>query len=455
MKAKILIIDDEHSICVSLSLALQPDYDVTWETDPKKALTRLNTESFNLVLLDLILGEYDGIDILKKIKQVDPRIMVIMMTAYGSIRSSVEAIKQGAFTYLTKPLDLEEIQVYIKQALEFQALNEKVNYLSDELKGHYYSDQIIAQSPAMKEVFLMIEKLRDIDASVLITGESGTGKELVAKAIHFSGNRAEKPFIAVNCAAIPDGLLEGEFFGHKRGAFTGAISDKRGKFEIADKGTIFLDEIGDMPLHLQSKLLRVLQEGTFTPIGGHEVLTTDARMIFATNRDLKEMVHTGLFRQDLYYRINVVELKLPPLRERRQDILLLCEHFIKINNVRQKKQIKIKGVTKEVEQILLNYDYPGNVRELANVMEYASIVANDEWIRVTDLPGHMRENQSNVAPTTTQSAYCAERKTLKEIERDAIIDSYWRNDGKRKDIAAELGISERNLWNKLKEYGLI
>jgi two-component system response regulator AtoC len=454
MRAKVLIVDDEPGICVSLSLALQSNYDVFWEVDPQKALERIDTESFHLVLLDLVLGETDGLNVLARIKERDPRIIVIVMTAFGSIRSSVAAMRQGAFTYLSKPLDLEELQIYIRQALEFQSLNEKITYLNSELKTHNICKEMIGQSPVMQTVYRMIEKLRDLDTSVLITGESGTGKELVSKAIHYSGARADERFVAVNCAAIPEGLLEEEFFGHKRGAFTGAISDTRGKFELADKGTLFLDEIGDMPLLLQSKLLRVLQERRFSPIGSNETFSCDARIIVATNRDLREMVQKGLFREDLYYRINVFEIKLPPLRDRRQDIPLLCEHFIKVNNMQQKKQVKVKGVTKEAEQVLLAHDYPGNVRELANALEYACIVTPDEWIHKTDLPSRMWEKRAAGARQPNGAPLAASAKTLREIERSAILDSYRRHGGKKKAMAQELGISERGLWNKLKEYGL-
>lgn len=453
MKERILIVDDEPGICVSLSLALQSLYEVSWESDPVKAVERLRLESFQLVLLDLILGEVDGVDILAQIKSQDANIIVIVMTAYGSIRSSVNAMRCGAYTYLSKPLDIEELQIHIKQALIFQALNEKVTYLNDELKTQSVYNEIIGQSPAMQQVYRMIDKLRDLDTSVLITGESGTGKELVAKAIHNTSKRSEERFVAMNCAAIPEGLLEEEFFGHKRGAFTGAVSDKRGKFELADRGTLFLDEIGDMPLLLQGKLLRVLQERKFSPIGGNEIINTDARVIVATNRDLREMVQAGSFRQDLFYRIDVFEIKLPPLRERRQDIPLLCEHFFKLNNRQQKKQVKIKGITKEAEQLLLTHDYPGNVRELANALEYACILTSDEWIHASDLPSRMRSRfGADLQPNENQAS--AAKRTLQQIERDAILESYRRNSGKKKAIAEELGISERGLWNKLKEYGL-
>ncbi|MEA5059601.1 MAG: sigma-54 dependent transcriptional regulator [Candidatus Pelethousia sp.] len=448
-KHKLFILDDEAGICISLSLALESDYHVSWETDPIKGLELLKAGAYDLVLLDLVIGEHDGLDILRKIKEIDPGICVIMMTAFGDIRSSVNAMKNGAFNYLPKPLDIEELLLHIKQGLEFRDLNARINYLSGELRTHNHS--LVGESPAIRQVYEMIDKLKDVDASVTITGESGTGKELVAKALHFSGSRSEQPFVAINCAAIPEGLLEEEFFGHKRGAFTGAISDKRGKFEMADKGTIFLDEIGDMPLSLQGKLLRALQEKAFCPIGSHEIRHFDARVIVATNRDLKDMVQKSLFRRDLYYRINVIEIHIPPLRERRQDIPLLCEHFIQLNNRQQKKPLKLKGFTKEAEQMLLSYDYPGNVRELANAMEYASIVADGEWIHPQDLPERMR---GTIRPDSGPASENYGGQTLQQIEKAAILSAYRRHNGKRKAMARELNISERGLWNKLKEYGL-
>ncbi|MDL2258883.1 sigma-54 dependent transcriptional regulator [Eubacteriales bacterium OttesenSCG-928-K08] len=452
-KNKILILDDEPSICSSLSLSLEGEYRVISHTDPLEGIALLDKEAVDLVLLDLVIGEHDGLDILRKIKQIDPNICVIMMTAYGDIRSSVSAMKNGAFTYLPKPLDIEELMLHIRQGLEFRALNERVTFLRDELNSKNYAEPIIGNSPAMQQVLQMVDRLKDTDTSVTITGESGTGKELIAKALHFSGSRAEQRFVAVNCAAIPEGLLEEEFFGHKRGAFTGAVSDKRGKLEMADKGTIFLDEIGDMPLSLQGKLLRALQEKAYAPIGGHDLRTFDARLIVATNRDLKDMVQKGLFRQDLYYRINVFEIELPPLRERRQDIPLLCEHFIRKNNEQQKKHMRIKGITKEAERALMLHDYPGNVRELANALEYASIVTNDEWIHAANLPDRTRRCAAEAEKS--EEEYTLRGKTLEELEKAAVFAAYEKHSGKRKAMAEELGISERGLWNKLKKFELI
>lgn len=447
MKPNVLVIDDERAICAAITLALSQDYAVQYAITAQEGLELLTQSEFQVVILDLRIGSDDGIEVLKEIKQKWPETAVIMITAYGSIRSSVEAMKNGAFNYLTKPLDVEELIIFLEQALAFRQLNEKVNFLSDELTSRYRYGEMIGTSAPMQRVYTLIEKLKDVDTAVLVSGESGTGKELVARAIHFMGKRKQEKFVVVNCAAIPDGLLEEEFFGHKKGSFTGAYVDKKGKFAVADNGTIFLDEIGDMPLPLQGKLLRVLQQKEFTAIGSNDVQHTNVRVIAATNRDLRAMVAAGTFRQDLFYRLNVIEVRLPPLRERTQDIPLLCRHFVEQFNHERSKQIR--GVSKEAEERLLAYSYPGNVRELANIIEYASIICNGPIIKLEDLTPPVQAVLS--APHPEQAE---ERKSLKEIEKEAIQLSLQRNQGKKAATARELGISERGLWNKIKEYGL-
>lgn len=448
MQSKVLIIDDETSICISLSLALQPEYDVAWETDPLRALERCQSESFDLVLLDLVIGGHDGLEILEKMRKLDPRVAVIMMTAYGSIRSSVNAMKLGAFSYLTKPLDLEELQIYMRQALEFRALNDSVNYLNAQLRDKDQFGELVGKSPAMQPVLEMIEKFRDADANVLITGESGTGKSLAARALHADGKRGH--FVSVNCAATEESRLEEEFCGSKCGAYPGAVYDQRGKLDFVDQGTLYLNGIGEMPLSFQAKLLRILQEKAFSPVGGREIHRFETRVVASTNRDLRKMTESGQFRRDLFYRLNILEINMPPLRERREDIPLLCAYFIRRNNAKQDEAHKIKGITEEAQSMLCAHDYPGNVRELANAIEYAGIVANDEWIRVKDLPYRITgPSQASDAPEQFFAG-----KTLQELEKLAIMNSYRHNGGKRKLIAAELGISERGLWNKLKEYDL-
>lgn len=453
MKAKVLIIDDDPAICASLTLALKSSYDVKAVTTAEEGLALLKEIPFQLVLLDLIIGETDGIEVLKRIKALDNSMVVIMMTAYGSIRSSVKAMKEGAFTYLPKPLELEELYIHMEQALKFRALHERVNYLSHELESRYQYGEMIGKSPAMQEIYKVIDKLKDVDVSVLIRGESGTGKELAARAIHFSGSRREERFVEVNCAAIPEGLLEDEFFGHRKGSFTGAVNDRKGKFEIADKGTLFLDEIGDMPLSLQGKLLRVLQSKEITPIGSNEVIKIDIRIIAATNRNLLEMVNEGTFRRDLYYRLNVIEIKLPPLRERNQDILLISRELIKRHNKEYERNIQ--GFTKEAEKILLSYSYPGNVRELENALEYAGVLCSGNLIDAGDLPNYMivKPKEHHLSKEDFEMEAFADL-TLKELEKLAIQASLKKNGGKQRVTAQKLGISERGLRNKIKEYGL-
>lgn len=457
MNKKILVLDDELSICTTLAIALEDEYDVKSTTDVAEALQWINIEHFDICLLDLRLGEYNGIDVLEKIKEIDEDVAVIIMTAYFSLESTIEAMRKGAYTYVTKPLNIEGLNLIIKQTLEHKELNETVEYLTNELKQKtefdYEGVKIIGNSPAMRKVFAYIEKLKNVDTNVLITGESGTGKELVARAIHNQGKRCFAEFVEVNCAAIPDGLLEEELFGHRKGSFTGAMDDRKGKFAYADGGTIFLDEIGDMSYNLQAKLLRVLQEREFSPVGSNEKIKVDVRVISATNKNLKEMVDRGDFRKDLYFRLNVMEIHLPSLAERRQDIRLLIQYFIEeYNRIVGKKVI---GVSKDVERKLLTYPYTGNVRELANIIEHAIVVSENETIQIEDLPeevagwssGYDKDNKGIFMRDLVG-------KTMKEIEKEVIVETLARNNGSRKKTAEILGISEKGLRNKIKEYGI-
>ena len=454
MKPRIWIVDDEQGICVSLTFALKGSYEVQTFRSSAPLYEQLQRESCDVMLLDLKLGDEDGLDVLKRVKEIDPSISIIIMTAYASIGTSVEAMKAGAFTYLTKPLDLEELKIVLKQALEFRQLSERVSYLSDELESSRHFDRIIGESPGMQRVYELIDTLKDIDSNVLITGESGTGKELVAKAIHEGGKRKDERFIVVNCAAIPENLLESEFFGHRKGSFTGADSDRKGKFELADRGTIFLDEIGDMPLALQAKILRVLQDKEFTPVGAGEPRKVDVRVIAATNRDLKTLIDEKKFREDLYYRLNVMSIDIPPLRERKEDILLLCDHFVQQNAFEMRKSIS--GMTLEAEELLTNYPYPGNVRQLANILEYACIVCRSGQIGVEDLPREVRREMEEGGPeeNAAQLEDYLSTHSLKEIEKFAIAQTLRKNGGRRDKTAEDLGISKRGLLNKINEYGL-
>ena len=468
MKKKILIIDDEKSICTFLSLALEDKYEVFTAESSERAYEILEKEKISIVVLDLLLGEESGLSVLKEIKERNPEIVVIMMTAYGDIKTSVEAIKQGAFHYLSKPLDLDELQHYISQALELQKLSRKVESLSaalEELEQRTYYGEIIGKSEPMQKVYRLIEKVKDLDTSVIITGESGTGKELVARAIHNSGIRRSENFVSINCAAIPEGLLEEEFFGHTKGSFTGAVVDKKGKLELADHGTLFLDEVGDMPMPLQGKLLRVLQEKEMMPIGGVKYKKIDVRVICATNRNLKEMVDAGSFRGDLYYRLHVVNIHVPTLKERKQDIPDLCSTIL-LGLCEKKKRPPIM-LTDEAERFLLEYNYPGNVRELINILEYACIVCADNKIDIKDFPGEILEARRTAVSEMKEGWQCAEKitvaeavkkylsgMTIKEVEKLMIENALESNPQSKRAAARELGISDRSLFYKIQEYNL-
>ena len=452
MKPIVWIIDDEQGICVSLSLALKKDYQVSTFNSATPALERMKTESCDVVLLDLKLQEEDGMEVLRQIKQEHPDVSVIMMTAFGSIGSSVEAIKAGAYTYLTKPLDLEQLKLFLSQTMEIRKMNEQIRFLSDELRSRQTFQKIVGESDVMQRVYARINQVKDVDASVLITGESGTGKELVARAIHDEGKRKNERFVVVNCAAIPENLLELEFFGYRKGSFTGATQDRKGKLELADKGTIFLDEIGDMPLNLQGKLLRALQEKEFSPVGSSEVRHTDVRVIAATNQDLKAMIAQQKFRQDLYYRLNVVEITMPPLRDRMSDVPLLCAHFLHQSASEMNKDSK--GLTPAAQEALMRYSYPGNVRQLANILEYATIISGNGLIDVDDLPDEVAgAPETQEQPQGLSEEFLA-TTSLKELERLAVIATLKKNNGRRDKTADDLGISKRGLLNKIKEYGI-
>ncbi len=396
-------------------------------------------------MLDLKIGNINGIDILKEIKNINKNIVVIMMTAYGTIESSVEAMKIGAYTYLTKPLNIDELVITIKQALEYQGLFNKVNELNNQLREKYSYKGIIGKSKEMLKLFELIEKIKDVDVNVLIPGESGTGKGLVARAIHYSGKYSRERFVEINCAAIPEGLLESELFGHKKGAFTGADRDKTGKLEYAGKGTILLDEIGDMSLNLQSKLLRVIEQKEFSPVGSNEIIKSEARIIAATNKNLLELIENNNFRLDLYYRLNVININLPPLRSRREDLPLLFEHFIKLYNKKFGKNVR--KLSSEAERMLLSYSYPGNVRELSNIIERAVLLSEDGDIKEDFIPNEVKINSI----IDLDNLYGL---SLKSVEKKVIEAALKINQGKRNETAKMLGISERGLRNKINEYDL-
>ncbi|MED4123102.1 sigma-54 dependent transcriptional regulator [Halalkalibacterium halodurans] len=446
---RILIIDDEPSICSSLQFALEDDYETEATTEVDKGLHIIEQEPIDVVLLDLKIGKVDGLEVLQEIKRKKPETIVIMITAYGTIANSVKAIRLGAYSYLTKPIHMEELFSVLEQALHYKKLNEQVAYLSQELEKKYGYEGMIGKSEAMTQVFHLIEKVKNVDSSVLITGESGTGKELVARAIHFSGKRKQEHFEVVNCAAIPEHLLESELFGYEKGAFTGAATRKEGKFQLANRGTIFLDEIGDMPLALQAKLLRVLQKKEVTKLGSNKTEKLDVRVIAATNKSLQEQVKEGTFREDLYFRLHVIHIHLPPLRERQEDLPYLLQHFLHTFN--QELGKSMKGFRSDAQRELLAYRYPGNIRELSNIVESSMVIADGEYIELEDLPMFIREKGEGFAKQKgSLDDYIG--RPLKELEKDFILATLKHNDNHRKKTAEMLGISERGLRDKLKQY---
>ena len=437
----ILILDDELGIRMSLSLAFKKIYQVYTASNSAEGLHLMEDHEIDVCLLDLRLGQEDGVCVCGVIKDRFPSVEVILMTAYGSVKTAVDAMRSGAFNYITKPVDINELKVVIEKAIEHRNLNERVKDLSQTLENKYGIEGIIGQSEPMMRLFYQINRLRDMDTNVIIYGESGTGKELVAKALHYSSIRKKSRFVAVNCAAIPADLLEEELFGHKRGSFTGASSNRIGRFEYAADGTIFLDEIGEMPIGLQSKLLRALENREVTPLGSNEPVSVTARIVAATNRNLKEMVEQGTFRKDLYFRLHIVHLIVPPLRERKEDIPLLIDHFLGKYN--EKYGTNIQGVEKEVLKLLMTLDYSGNVRELFSLLEYAAIFCNGKMITAKDLP---REQKGGTSGLVTGDWLLA------DMERAHILRCLEEHGNNVPMTAKALGISDKGLRNKLEKY---
>lgn len=453
---KLLIVDDEEAICFSLSFALENEYEVRVANDEEQVLKLVTAEEFDLILLDLRLGKSDGLKVLEKIRKIRPSALVIIMTAYASIESSVAAIRQGAFYYITKPINMDELRLLLEKAINYLSLSSQVEHYKGKSFREYEQAGIIGNSAAVEKTLELIAKVRNTDTNVMITGESGTGKELVARAIHYTGNRKDEPFEAVNCAAIPPGLLESELFGHERGAFTGAINRKRGIFELADKGTLFLDEICEMDINLQSKLLRVVQQKEVTPVGSNVKKKIDARILCATNRNIKEEIAAGRFREDLFYRLNVINIHLAPLRERAQDIPLLADYFI------ARYSRKIGKTVTDFEQVALEalcrYQFKGNIRELENIIERGIVLANKNYISFEDLPaevgGAFEPSAEPVPAAAKNMLFLRIGESLAEIEQKVIVETLHFFKGNRRKTAEMLKISERSLRYKLKEYQL-
>jgi two-component system response regulator PilR (NtrC family) len=456
-KGKILVVDDERSMREFLGIMLAKEgYGVTQCPDGETALRQVEEDIFDLVIMDIRMPKMDGIAVLERIKEITPDTIVIMITAFASTDTAVRAMKKGAYDYITKPFKIDEIKLIIRNALEKKAL-EKENILLKRLVETKFSfDNIIGQSPKMLAIYELMEKVAPTKTNILITGESGTGKELVAKAIHFNSPRREKVFVTLNCGAIPENLLESELFGHMKGAFTGAMYNKRGLFEVADGGSIFLDEIGELPLSMQVKLLRILQDKEFTRVGGTEPIKVDVRIISASNKDLEEAVREKKFREDLYYRLNVIQIKLPLLRERKEDSALLTENFIK--KYAQELDKDIREISPDAMKVLVHYDYPGNVRELQNIIERAIALETSNTLTAENLESYMDEQRGVKSMDDRLFDIPAEgidlEKVVEDLERNLLIKALQRAKGVKKKAAELLNINFRSIRYRLEKYGI-
>ncbi len=445
MREPVLIIEDDLNTREGLKTFLEEEgYRITAVEKGEEGIELVKEKSFPVVVTDLKLPGMDGIEVLREVHKISPNTEVIILTAYGTVENAVEAMKEGAYHYLTKPINLEEFILVIKKALEHYRLKEKVELLEKQLEERYRFENIIGSSRRMREIFQTITQVAPTRAPVLITGESGTGKELVARAIHRRSDRKDKPFVVIHCGALVSTLLESELFGHEKGAFTGAVESKPGRFELANGGTVFLDEVSEIEPSVQVKLLRVLQEQEFERVGGIKTIKVDVRIVSATNVNLEERVKEGKFREDLYYRLKVISIHLPPLRERKEDIPLLVNAFIKEANTLNKKNIR--GITSRALSLLMNYHWPGNVRELKNVIESMVILARKDILTVNDVPPYIREPeiQENILKIKLGTPW-------KEIERELIFAALQKSKGNKKKAAEILGLSRRTLYRKLKE----
>jgi len=448
--ARILIVDDDAAHRTMLKAVLSDKgYHVQEADDGDTACTMVENDIFDLVLMDLRMKRMDGDIAQKKMVRINPDLPVVIMTAYGSVRSAVEALKSGAENYLTKPIDIDELIIMVAKTLRRHQLEAENLNLKQQLGQKLDLGNIIGSSSAMRELIDTLTLVAPSEATVLILGESGTGKELVASAIHHNSPRKDRPFIKVNCAALPETLLENELFGHEKGAFTGATGPKKGRFQLADQGTLFLDEIAEMTPATQAKILRVLQEREFEPVGGTRTIRVDTRIISATNRHLEEEIEADRFREDLYYRLNVVTLTVPPLRDRTSDIPLLAEHFL--SQYAAKNRRTFKGFQPRAMDLLMGYAWPGNVRELENVIERSVIMARSERIGPEHFPGAIGDQDPS---KTDPSSILASGRSLKAVEKDMILKTLDDMGGNRTKTSKILGISRRTLQLKLKEYGI-
>lgn len=454
---RILVVDDEESVCQMLRDLFEAEgYDVLTALHASKALEYLydKEKEINAVLADIRMPDVDGLEFFSQIRREGYTVPVVVMTAYGTTNTAIQAMKLGAFDYVLKPFNIEELLLTVNKAVEVDRMARELTALRRELAGKAPGkeiEELIGRSAAMHEVYKQIGKFADTDYTILIVGETGTGKELVAGAIHRNSKRRDGPFVRINCAAIPENLLESELFGYEKGAFTGASSRKLGKFELAHGGTLFLDEISEIPLPMQAKLLRVIQEKEFDRVGGIKAIKVDTRIIAATNRDLAQMVCEGSFRADLFYRLNVITIQMPPLRERKEDLGLLANHFVQQAAAKLGKPVQ--GISNEARELLEAYDWPGNVRELRNVCERAVVLTRSLLIMPEDLPATLQpgfEGGGTAEKWTGQTLY----EILSDVERSVILRALKKHNFNRTKTAQELGINRRTLYEKIKEYGL-
>ena len=452
MWGNILVVDDDRAHRTMLRTLLGGwGFSVEEADDGARAIEKVHEKSYDLILMDVRMIEVSGLEALPEIKKFNPAIPIIIMTAYSSVETAVEALKKGAYDYLGKPLDFDELKLAIERAMDHRRLKEENRALKERLGSGFNSGDIIGRSRGMLELLETVALVAPTEATVLITGESGTGKELIARAIHTNSPRREKPFIQINCAAITETLLESELFGHERGSFTGADRRREGRFRLAHGGSIFLDEISEMSVAMQAKLLRVLQEKEIQRVGGEEVLKVDVRVMAATNRDLKKEIEDGAFREDLYYRLNVVTLAVPALRERREDIPLLAQHFLETFAEKNRKQIK--GFTPQAMDRLVRYNWPGNVRELMNAVERGVILSRGEYISEKDFPLSVRE--AEVPESQLAKEDLPADLPLEEVEKVTILNTLESAGGNKSEAARRLGITRRTLHKKLKKYGVM
>ncbi|WP_313233118.1 sigma-54-dependent transcriptional regulator [Tissierella praeacuta] len=446
----ILIVDDDVSIVETFKFALKKKYNLFLAYNSKDALYYFINNDISVTILDLKLGNENGMDLYYEIKEINPNAVVIIITAFGTIKSSIEAIKSGIFNYLTKPINLKELEFIIAKGVEVNNLYKQLDTLEEETRGKYYEYGIISKSESMKNVLNTVEKIKNVDSNILLTGESGTGKGLLARTIHEMGNRRAERMNTVNCAAIPNELLESELFGYKKGAFTGAMKDKKGYFELSNRGTLFLDEIGDLDISLQGKLLHAIQEKKIIALGAEEEIDVDVRIITATNKDLFSLVNEGRFREDLYYRLNVININLPPLRERKEDIPFLVNHFIyKYSRILNKN---IDKVEYDFIEALENYEFNGNIRELENLIERAIALSEGGVLTKKDILAHLNpdEKPNKIVGKKLIPVFIGD--TLENIEKKVILSTFELCNHNQKQTAEMLGITDRTIRNKFKKY---